>query len=315
MSLTSYIKQDLIAHISSGQLSSAFLTLDDLSKRYDASITPVRAAIKELIHDGYLHKTKNRRLAVTPRRAQASAVAIAPEQPKDYYKIISDDLVRLSLQGEALVLREETTAKTYGISRSSITKIFSRLAGDGILDHLPRRGWQLRPFRQADLDAYIEIRITLEVKALEIAWPHLVDNDLQVMLDRNRLPEGPDDQPQSDNSLHAYIITKAANPYIAEFFERRGRYYKVLFEWELLDREAKIPTVKQHREILEALLRRDQAAAVQLLTNHIRNNHPVVHRLIANPQAQQPGAAATGPTVAGDASTGNVWLDQFDQSV
>ncbi len=282
MSITNYIKQDLLAHIYSGQLSAGSLTLDDLSKRYDVSITPVRAAIKELIHDGYLLKSKNRRLAVVPRSDSAISAIAVPEQPKDYYKIIADDLVRLSLQGEAVAIREETTAKLYGISRSSISRIFSRLAGDGILEHLPRRGWQLRPFRQSDLDAYTEIRVTLELKALQLAWPRLVDEDLQSMLERNRLPDASGTEPESDNSLHAYLVAKASNSYIAEFFERTGKYYKVLFEWEALDRDARISTVQQHREILECLLRRDQAAAEKALSNHIRNNHPVIQRLMAN---------------------------------
>ena len=185
----------------------------------------------------------------------------------------------MSLEGVPVLLREETTAEKYGISRSSIRQIFHRLAGRGILEHLPRRGWQLRPFRQADLDAYIDMRVTLELMALDLAWPRLVDEDLQAILDGNRLPAKPNDRPICDNSLHAYLIEKSKNPFIADFFDRHGKYYDALFDWESLDREAQIQAVQQHREILEALLRRDRAAAEHALENHIRNNHPV---LLAN---------------------------------
>ena len=215
MSIATFIKQDLIANIRSGEIDPDRLTLDALSKRYQVSATPVRAAVRELIEERYLKKGDNGRLAI--RFESLAGAASAPQEPTDWGKVIANDLVQLGLEGEPVLLREETTAGKYGISRSSIRQIFHRLAGRGILRHLPRRGWQLRPFRQADLDAYIDMRVTLELKALELAWPRLVDEDLQAMLDGNRLPAGPGDRPISDNTLHAYLIEKSQNAYIAEF--------------------------------------------------------------------------------------------------
>ena len=242
------------------------------------SVTPVRAAVRELIEEKYLEKGDNGRLAI---RVEALAgAASAPQEPTDWGEVIANDLVQMSLEGVPVLLREETTAEKYGISRSSIRQIFHRLAGRGILRHLPRRGWQLRPFRQADLDAYIDMRVTLELKALGTC----------VATAGGRRPAG-DPRRQSfagearasdrssDNSLHAYLIEKSKNPFIADFFDRHGKYYNALFEWESLDRDAQIQAVQHHREILEALLRRDRAAAERALVNHIRNNHPV---LLAN---------------------------------
>jgi DNA-binding GntR family transcriptional regulator len=179
-----------------------------------------------------------------------------------------------------ILLREETTAEKYGISRSSIRHIFHRLAGRGVLEHLPRRGWQLRPFRQEDLTIYIEMRVMMELKALEMAWERLVDEDLRTILNNNRLPTSLDDRPVSDNSLHSYLVEKSKNPFIVDFFNRHGEYYNALFEWENLDRDAQVQEVRDHHEILEALLRRDRPAAEKALANHIRNNHPL---LIARP--------------------------------
>lgn len=292
MTLTSYIQQALRAEIDAGRLSSSAMTLGELSKRYVVSLTPVRAAVEGLIRDGYLCKDENRRLTVVPRNSRKASAVRPPEQPKDYNQIISDDLVRLSLKGEEVAIREETTAEKYGISRSSVREIFCRLAGNGILKHLPRRGWQLRPLRQADLDAYIEVRVSLELKALKLAWPRLADEDLRRMLNQNRLPSSSRREPESDDSLHAYLIEKAGNPYIADFFERHGRYYKVLFEWEGLDRKARIQAVRHHRAILFALLRRDRPAAIRALKNHIRHNHPVLQRVAGKSHVRKLTAAS-----------------------
>lgn len=274
MSIAPFIKQDLIANIRSGKITAERLTLDALSKQYQVSTRPVRTVVQELIKEKYLEKGDNGRLAIRSKgvRGQVSP----PEKPVDWSEVIANDLVQLSIEGAPALLREETTAQKYGITRFTVRQIFQRLAGRGILKHLPRRGWELRPFRQADLDAYIRVRVGLELMALDLAWPRLVDEDLQAMLARNLLPTKPNQPPICDNSLHGYLVEKSENPFIADFFERHGKYFDALFHWESLDRKAQIQAVQHHREILEALLRRDRAMAEHALENHIRNNHPVL---------------------------------------
>ena len=109
----------------------------------------------------------------------------SPSDPRDHYEEISKDLLTRSMGGEGVFIREEDTAKRYAISQSAVRQVLHRLAGMGLLEHLPRRGWRLRPFRREDLDAFLEVREVLELKALALAWPHLVDAELQAIYDRN----------------------------------------------------------------------------------------------------------------------------------
>lgn len=283
MSIATFIQQDLIANIRSGKISADQLTLEALSRRYQVSTRPVRTAVQKLIAEKYLEKRENRRFAIRSKRRRGHVRP--PEKPVAWDEVIANDLVQQSLQGVPVLIREETTAEKYGISRSAIRQIFQRLAGRGILRHLPRRGWQLKPFRQEDLDSYLHVRAGLELMALDLAWPRLVDEELQALLDRNLLPESPDGPLTIDNTLHAYLVEKSKNPFIADFFDRHGRYFDVLFDWESLDRDAQIQAVEQHREILEALLRRDRTAAERALENHILNNHPVLRGSRSTPGA------------------------------
>lgn len=288
MPLTKYIKRDLSARLKSGQALPAPLTIGALAEHYNVSFTPVRTAMAELIDEGLIKKGPNRRLmAVAPRKSSARTQdqPKLPDPPRDPFAVISGDLVRLCLQGEPVYLREEATAEKYGISRSAIRNILHRLAGEGVLDHVPRRGWRLRPFRSDDLQAYVEVREVLELKALDLASSKMVDADLQRMLNANRFPTSEDDVPHIDEALHDYIIAAAGNSYIRDFFARQGRYYRLLFEWEDHDRETAIETVRQHREILTALLERNWPAARKALSHHILNNHPILSRVtIASPE-------------------------------
>ena len=283
--LKQYIKQDLKAKILAGENPSSSFTLERLSSRYNVSVTPVRAAISELLDEGFLRRDGGRRLVVGQRRPHGNTHGKAhgkpspPATPEERIPAIARDLVRLSVEGEPVLLREEATAEKYDLSRAAIRQIFHRLAGDGLLEHLPRRGWRLRPFRQDDLDAFIEIRVALERKALELAKHRLVEEDLRAMLDGNRLPTAQQDAPEIDDRLHAYLIEKAGNTYITDFFARQGRYYEMLFDWEALDRAAALQTVEQHREILAALIARNWEDAGDRLESHIRHNHPVLKEL------------------------------------
>jgi DNA-binding GntR family transcriptional regulator len=195
------------------------------------------------------------------------------------YKVIANDLIKLSLQGEPVYLREEAMAEKYKVSRSAIRNVFHQLAGSGMLDHIPRRGWQLRPFRQEDMQSFLEVREVLELKALDLARPSLLAQDLRSMLSKNVAPGDGSEPVRIDNSLHAYFIDKANNSYIKDFFQRHGPYYEILFDWEDQDRKTAIETVRQHHDILEALLKHDWRRARKALSYHIRHNHPILSTL------------------------------------
>lgn len=282
MSIASYIKNDLAARLLSGRELPVQLTFDSLAEHYQVSYSPVRTAVAELIDEGLLEKGLNRRLRASALPSAISRTQPTPKQPmppSDPYKVIASDLVQLSLQGEPVYLREEATADKYDISRSAIRNIFHRLAGEGMLDHIPRRGWRLRPFRQDDLRAFIEVREVMELKALDLARRKLDAEVLKRILDANAPPTSPDARPQIDESLHDYLIATAGNAYIRDFFERQGRYHWLLFQWEDHDRAAAMATIRQHREILTALLTKKWSAARKALSHHILNNHPILSRV------------------------------------
>lgn len=282
MSIAAYIKDDLAAQLLSGRELPVELTFESLAEYYNVSYTPVRTAIAELIDEGLLEKGLNRRLKVNARPKAGAPKGEAPKQPElpsDPYEIVASDLVKISLHGDPIYLREEATADKYDISRSAIRNIFHRLAGEGMLDHIPRRGWRLRPFRQDDLQAFIEVREVLELKALDLARRKLDPDVLKQILKSNELPRSPVTRPHVDESLHDYLIVTAGNAYIRDFFERQGRYHRLLFQWEDHDRAAAIETIRQHREILTALLLREWSAARKALSHHILNNHPILSRV------------------------------------
>lgn len=274
MSLSTFIRDDLTSRILSGEIKDRDLTLESISERYEVSLTPVRSAVSELIESGILKKDDNRRLAISSRsQRKGKGKAATVEKTADVYSLVADHLVRLSLRSTVVFLREEATADEFEVSRSQMRNLFSRLAGEGLLEHIPRRGWRVRQFRREDLDAFKEVRVMLEVGALKSARMRLEEDQLQSFLAKNVVPKSRTTAVQIDNRIHAYIIEKSQNHYITDFFERHGRYYHLLAEWEKVDREEAIVAIEFHRVIIEALIERNWSEAETALTEHILRSH------------------------------------------
>jgi DNA-binding GntR family transcriptional regulator len=275
MTLSEYIEQDLRAQILA-RSAPPRMTLRELADRYRVSFTPIRRAVDVLVRERLVRKLENRRLEVLPPPPGRKAAAVSA--PPDWHRRIARDILRRSLRGETGYLREEQTARELGIGRTLLRQVFSRLVGAGLLEHVPRRGWQVRPFRKEELSAYLDVREVLELKALDLARPRLVRADLERILAENR-PCGSGAW-QVDTELHPYLVEKAGNRYLRDFFGRHGAYYTTLFYTATLGVSVVEEMARQHRAILEALLRRKWGAARALLARHIRAQEPVLLRLM-----------------------------------
>jgi DNA-binding GntR family transcriptional regulator len=279
--LTDYIRQDLRARLGNSRERPEDLTLAALSERYQVSLTPVRRAVRDLIAEEFLSRQANGRLAVNPDRADASGKRIQPPQPpaslNDLTGALTSEVICMSLRGQEVFLREEATAARFGVGRTVLRQVFHRLAGKGLIEHRPRRGWVVRRFDPADMEAYLEVRVSLELKALQQARRHLVRADLQAML-RGNAPGGK--KQRLDNRLHRYLIEKSGNPYIRDFFDRHGLYFTTLFDYAAPEARVVAAMARQHRGILRALLAGDWVRARQTLAHHIRSQRPVLQRLL-----------------------------------
>lgn len=290
MTIAEYIQHDFKSRLAHGSELPYRLTLAAISDYYEVSPMPVRTAVQGLIDDGVLLKLPNGRLDLSPD-VEIPETTLSPQPPpkslEEHEQEIADYAVRASLRGESLYLREEGTAQQFGIGRSMVRRIFSRLSGAGILEHVPRCGWRIEPYQESDMLAYIEIREALELKALDLALPRLERAELE-RLEAGNTP-GPDGEPRIDNGLHHYWMDLSQNRYIEEWFRVHGPYYETLFDYATFAESAVAEMASQHREILGALLDDDPDGAKEALISHIRGQEPKVLRLIANYRRDREG--------------------------
>ncbi|MGB0768449.1 MAG: FCD domain-containing protein [Phycisphaeraceae bacterium] len=270
--LAERIERDLLRLLAGREALPFNLSLSGIAKHFAVSPMPVRTAVQSLVDRGVLVKGEAGRL-----RVEASTLPALDELPTDedeggdanlHDRLVSE-IIRRGLTQDEHYLRESATAEQYGVGRTVIRRLFSELAGRGLLTHVPRCGWLVRPYREKDTIDYLAVRELLEREAVERAYPKLDPAVLREMRDGNRL-SGPGRPAALDNRMHAYWIGLCGNRYIETFFEREGAYYATIFDYAGLEPDATDAMVDQHRAILDALLDRNLPEALDALSRHIQ---------------------------------------------
>src|SRR5262245_1214602 len=115
-----YIANELRSRISAGRDLNKKPTLDGLSREFNVSFSPVRAAVGEVVRQGWIIKTDNGRLKFNKDRIGCEKIdeSERPLSASDHAEVITNDLIVASLRGQAIYVREEDTAAKYGVSRT-----------------------------------------------------------------------------------------------------------------------------------------------------------------------------------------------------
>lgn len=292
MTLTKQIERDLIRLLAARQPLPFRLSLSGIAKHFDVSPMPVRTAVQSLVDQGVLEKGEAGRLSVVeerlPRLDDLPDEVVDDDDSSLLDQLISE-IIHRGLTQDEHYLRESATAEQYGVGRTVVRRLFSELAGRGLLTHVPRCGWLVRPYREKDTIDYLAVRELLEREALEEAFNKLDHAVLREIRDANQL-SGPGRPAKLDNRMHAYWIGLSGNRYIQAFFEREGAYYATVFDYAGLEPDATDSMVRQHQAILDALLARDLAKALDALSEHIQAQRESVSGMIEHQKKNGPSS-------------------------
>lgn len=195
-------------------------------------------------------------------------------------------------------LMEITLANELGVSRTPVRGAMARLADEGLLVYEPNKGFQVRRFNAKDVFDAFSVRANLEAMACRLIAERGLDAEslqrLQAMLDEQRqLLHGKE---WSDGralrwhdmnlAFHHTLMTLADNRWLAEAVHR-ARQLPIIFDSNLRphNRDASMLLYRQeqarlaledHDRIVEALGRRDAAAAEATMREHVTSNRDLL---------------------------------------
>ena len=189
------------------------------------------------------------------------------------YRIITHDLKPME------PLNEKALMDHYGLGRTPMREVLLDLQRDGLIQRFSRSGTIVSP---VDIHIYkqnIEIRTVLEGLAGELAAKNITVGQLkaleQILKRVNALEEQESENlkelMQCEFDFHNLIYEATHNPKLINILHElhgvsaRFWHYQIFSKQELLDQYI------DHREVLDALKKRDGRRAGETLKNHIQN--------------------------------------------
>jgi DNA-binding GntR family transcriptional regulator len=197
----------------------------------------------------------------------------ARSQSESAYLRIRERIVSLDMRPGSVV-NESRLREELKIGRTPIREALQRLARENLVRSIPHRGTFVTDVNITDLARITEVRVVLESHAASLAAERLSVNDresLTMMLEV--LEEGPAlGQPEMmrlDQQIHRQIYRAARNSFLEatleQYFNLSLRLWYLVLDQEVGLRQA----IREHIELLQAILAGDGARAEESMRRHV----------------------------------------------
>ena len=186
------------------------------------------------------------------------------------YAALRDGILR-GRHGAGEFVREEDVSRSLGVSRTPVREALARLAREGFLEHIARRGFRVpRESIQRLLDLY-PIVCTLELLAGEAAFPKLTADDIARLREINqRCLEATERQDtrasiEWNNQFHHVLSERCGNDRLCALLdELRAQVLRLEF-WSAEHPGHVYEATSQHEEIVREIEQGRFAEALAIL--------------------------------------------------
>ena len=170
-------------------------------------------------------------------------------------------------------LRETEIAERLAVSRTPVREAIRRLEADGLVDHLPRSGAVVRKLEYPELMELYEMRTVLEGTAARLAARAASPVELEELVainDEMRAAAGrPEEVIGLNRQFHKLLLDAARNRFLLRAMATVENTLLILGSSSMAKPDRAREAVDEHREVLDALLARDGAAAEAAMRRHM----------------------------------------------
>ncbi len=179
-------------------------------------------------------------------------------------------------------LMEIALAEKLGVSRTPVREAIRKLELEGLAIMLPRRGAIVAQITISDLEDVLEVRRVLEGLTVDLACKKMTQdelNELKNSLEEFRKVVSGNDLTviaQKDVAFHDIIYNASRNRRLIQILNNlREQMYRYRLEY-IKDADKRKLLVEEHRIIVEAIERKDSAAAKKAMKHHITNQEKTI---------------------------------------
>jgi DNA-binding GntR family transcriptional regulator len=205
------------------------------------------------------------------------AIDVLPKQSQLVYERIREALRDGQIEGGS-ILNEARLARDLGVSKTPVRESLMRLASEGFVRILPRRGIEVVALSLRDIEEVFDVREMLEVEGIRLALPRLDDSTLaklEEILERaGQVAESGTFQARFDLDveLHNAIAEASGNRRLVKMLNDNRVWVQRIrigtFENRLFPPGRSTRSHKEHVDLINALRDRD-LGATDLVRHHI----------------------------------------------
>lgn len=187
-----------------------------------------------------------------------------------------DELVKKIISGGypgGTTLQEEKLASEFGISRTPVREALKRLAAEGLIEQLPRKGVRVAMPDDDALTELFECRCGLELLALKNAMGAIPPEKIETLKEKLRSAARRKDSRrialEADGEMHALFSDHCGNRYLSALIQQFRTKTAPYRNYRNRERAPLEELITERMEILDAVLAGDTEKASILLRKHI----------------------------------------------
>lgn len=172
-------------------------------------------------------------------------------------------------------VKERVLAAEFGVSRTPVREALNRLSTEGFVTFIPNRGFFCREVDTDQIAQTYAVRAALEVWAFRRACSATPKADLAAFHARwgaRDVAAGFETLDIYDCRFHSGMAALSGNGVLVQELQEIGEKILAFRNLELRDEQRRDQTLREHGQILSALVSRDAAAGCALLERHILNS-------------------------------------------
>lgn len=211
-------------------------------------------------------------------------VTAANPLAEQVYNRLKDDIFNFRLlPGDNFT--ETEMALSYGVSRTPLRDALFRMQREGYLEVGFRRGWKVRPIDFDRLDNLYDLRIVLEMAALERLCQNPEPSpELEALNAVWLLPEAERESEavkvaQLDESFHTNLVAAAGNDEMTRIHTEVTEKIRIVRRLDFLKKNRVDATYEEHGKLLKLIAKRKATEAQILLRAHITQSKLEVRKI------------------------------------
>lgn len=187
-------------------------------------------------------------------------------------------------------LMEIKLANRMGVSRTPIREAIRMLELEGLVVMIPRKGAQVAKITEKDLRDVLEVRMGLEMMAVNFATIRITDEQVEALFQASRKFEQAvkadnlTEIAEADVHFHELVYVATGNARLIQLLNNlREQMYRYRIEY-LKGTENRQSLVEEHDRLYEMLKMRDVEGAKEIMHAHIKRQEEAILESLSQPE-------------------------------